>query len=74
MRLGDTYSTARLEAACDRALWIKGISYRSVKSILQSGLDQLPLEQQIPLALPQHHEHIRSGLYYAAAATGEIEC
>jgi transposase len=74
LRLGDTYSPERLEAACDRALRINGISYRSVKSILQSGLDQLPLEQQIPLALPQRHEHIRGGLYYAAAATGEIEC
>jgi transposase len=74
MRLGETYTPERLEAACNRALTIQGISYRSVKSILQSGLDQLPLAEQMPLTLPQNHEHIRGGLYYAAAAKGEIEC
>jgi transposase len=74
LRLGDAYSALRLEAACARALKIDGISYRSVKSILQSGLDQIPLEEQATLALPQDHEHVRGGTYYAVAAIGEQEC
>jgi transposase len=53
LRLGQKYSADRLEAACDRALRIGGISYRSVNSILQSGLDQIPLEEQAPLPCPR---------------------
>jgi transposase len=68
LRLGDAYSPARLEAACDRALRIQGISFRSVKSILKRGLDRTPLVEQVTLSLPQHHEHVRGGAYYAAAS------
>ena len=71
LRLGETYSSARLEAACDRALKIGGLSYRSVKSILKSGLDRIPVEQQTQLALPQDHDHVRGGRYYAAAVHEE---
>ena len=71
MRLGEAYSPERLEAACHRALKIGGVSYRSVKSILKSGLDQIPLDQQRQLDLPQDHEHIRGGSYYAAADHGD---
>jgi len=35
MRLAKQYSPERLEAACDRALAIKGYSYKNVKSILR---------------------------------------
>jgi len=65
LRLGQTYSPARLEAACDRALRIGGISYRSVKSILHSGLDRSPPLEQTTLRLPQDHPHVRGGAYYA---------
>ena len=71
LRLGEAYSPERLEAACHRALKIGGVSYRSVKSILKSGLDQIPLDQQRQLDLPQDHEHIRGGSYYAAADHGD---
>jgi len=43
MKLVKRYSPERLEAACHRALMIKGYSYKSVKSILKNGLDQQPL-------------------------------
>ena len=69
LRLGDRYGKGRLEAACTRALKIRGHSYRSVKSILQSGLDQLPEQTPAPLALPQEHENLRGADYYATAAT-----
>ncbi len=74
MRLGNSYSPERLEAACDRALRIRSHSYRSVKSILQSGLDRIPLEEQAQLDLPQNHEHVRGGAYYAATLNGGPQC
>jgi transposase len=74
LRLGQRHGADRLEAACRRALAIRGTSYRSVKSILQSGLDRVPLEGQTALALPQAHEHVRGATYYAAPAPGENGC
>jgi hypothetical protein len=64
LRLGDRYSPERLEAACQRALTTKTVSYRSVKSILEHGLDRLPLEEQATLDRPQDHENVRGPDYY----------
>jgi transposase len=68
LRLADRYTAPRVEAACARALHVGAVSYRSVKSILSTGLDQVPLEEQTVLTLPQNHEHVRGRDYYAAAA------
>lgn len=40
IRLGTRYGAARLEAACARALVFNNITYRSVRVILEKGLDQ----------------------------------
>lgn len=65
LRLGKQYSEARLEAACFRALRSGATSYRSVKSILEHGLDRLPLEDEAPeLTLPDAHENVRGATYY----------
>jgi len=40
IRLGTRYGAARLEAACQRALAFSNITYRSVRVILEKGLDQ----------------------------------
>lgn len=40
IRLGTRYGAARLEAACARALAFNNITYRSVRVILEKGLDQ----------------------------------
>jgi transposase len=53
IRLGKKYGPARLEAATTRALHFDNVKYRTVKSILHQGLDQMPLYEQsnvIPLA------------------------
>jgi len=42
--LGKKYGPARLESACERALFFENIRYHAIKSILQKGLDQLPLK------------------------------
>lgn len=63
-RLGETYGTDRLEAACRRALAIQSPSYRSVKSILESGLDQKPMALPSPGSPPIEHENVRGADYY----------
>jgi hypothetical protein len=39
-------------------------SYKSVKSILASGLDQQPRQQSLPDIQPIAHANIRGGHYY----------
>lgn len=46
MGLAETFGVQRLEAACERALWHNSPYYKTLKGILQSGADQLPLPQQ----------------------------
>lgn len=40
IRLGDRYGKKRLEAACQRAVYFENIQYRTVRIILEKGLDQ----------------------------------
>lgn len=64
LRLGKYYPPARVEAAAARALAIHAHSYRSFKSILERGLDQLALE--LEPAIPQRapHVHVRGPGYF----------
>ena len=48
VRLGDRYGPQRLEAACQRALAVRAHSYRSVESILRTGLDREALPAKSP--------------------------
>jgi len=61
--LAKRFDKERLEAACRRALCIKGVSYKSIKSILENNLDQkpLPLHQELS---PVSHDNIRGTDYY----------
>ena len=70
IRLEKRYGKERLEAAARRALAIKAYSYKSVKSILKTGLDQLPLplpdipEERKEVTLPKDHHNVRGSRYY----------
>ncbi len=64
MRLGKEYGEERLEAACQRALYINASSYRSVKSILKNGLDKRPLPEPAVPSDPIEHANIRGADYY----------
>ena len=47
------YGSARLERACSRALFFENPRYRTVKGILEKGLDQVPsvdLTKRVPLS------------------------
>jgi transposase len=63
-RLGRQYTPARLEAACTRALAIHSPTYRSVASILKSGLDRQQRSTPVEGAAPADHENIRGPDYY----------
>jgi transposase len=65
MRLGRRYGNDRLEAACTRALALRAFSYRSVESILRSGLDRQPLPAvAVSTTTPRLHDHVRGAGYY----------
>jgi transposase len=65
LRLTKVHSPQRLECACQRALYFKSVTFRSIKSILEQHLDKqafLPLKTtpEVPLL----HENIRGAQYY----------
>ena len=64
IRLQDRYGTDRLEAACARALAVRSYSYRSVESILRTGLDRKPLEEPAPVRTHPSHDNLRGPDYY----------
>ena len=64
MRLAREYGAERLEAACARALSIRAPQYRSIGSILASGLDrQGVVGAREAIAMPLH-ENVRGPGYY----------
>jgi transposase len=65
IRLSERYSKERLERACRRARQIRSQSYKSVLSILKTGLDaQELLADPIELRLPLDPEGVRGADYY----------
>jgi transposase len=65
LRLAKVHGDERLEAACQRAFAIGSISYKSVKSILDTGLDKQKLpDKEILKQLNISHINIRGPQYY----------
>jgi transposase len=67
LQLDRSYTAVRVEAAAQRALKYRTYSYRSMKAILEKGLDQRPEAEKPPsgtqLSLPLH-QNIRGPEYY----------
>jgi transposase len=63
LRLVKGFGRERVEAACSRALDIGARTYGSVRSILDTGLDQTPVSTAAP-DQPIHHTNIRGARYY----------
>ena len=63
LRLGQRYSTERVEAAAARALATGACSYQSVKSMLERGLDRQPLPASAPRP-PLEHDNLRGAAYF----------
>lgn len=64
VRLAQRYGADRLEAACERALAVRAHSYRSVESILRSGLDRQPLPAESPPRAHPDHDNLRGPEYF----------
>lgn len=69
-RLARGYGEERLEAACQRAIYINSPSYTSVSSILKTHLDKQPLPLKAEKPLPVEHSNVRGSDYY----TGKTSC
>jgi transposase len=63
-RLAKQYSTERMEAAARRGLALNACSYQSLKSILERGLDRLPVEPAPRREPPVEHDNIRGADYF----------
>lgn len=66
LSLARHYTATRLEAACQRALLLGARRQRSVRTILEYGLDSQPLpntETETAITLPVH-ENVRGAAYY----------
>lgn len=64
LNLGKRFGRQRLEAACERALLLGSPTRGSVLSLLQQGLDQLPLPEATPVQRSLLHGNIRGPGYY----------
>jgi hypothetical protein len=65
LRLARSCGNDRLELACDRAIKLQAIGYRSVKNILDKGLEAAELPEQNQASLPLFHDNVRGSDYYA---------
>lgn len=73
-RLAKDYGEDRLEAACRRAVAIKGArSFKSLRSILRLGLDRHDVKEKVGNNLPSSHENVRGASYYQSPP-GEASC
>lgn len=65
IRLGEKFGKVRLEGACTRALDTNAVNYRSLKNILNAGLDQASSSKSAIEPLPPiSHENIRGPEYF----------
>lgn len=64
LHLEKEYGKERLCAACKRSLALEALSYKSIRLILQNGLDAAPLPGNIGQAPVIHHENVRGSHYY----------
>jgi transposase len=70
--LGRRYGKDRLEAASRRAVHLQAHSYKSVKSILERGLDRQNVAESMTLLPPVEHTNIRGAGYYAGSLFEEV--
>lgn len=74
LRLSNRFSGARLEKACERAVTIRSASYRTVKTMLQKGMETAPLPDQLPLqdpaARPRRRERARASILQLTSTCG----
>lgn len=68
LRLAKSFGNDRLEPACDRALKLQAIGFRSVKNILEKGLEtaEIPdVADSTEASAYLDHDNLRGSVYYA---------
>jgi transposase len=73
LRLGEHYGAVRLNNACARALVHDSISFKSIRRILEKGLDQQAIAPAAKTATlsPEGQSFLRPGEYYARESHAE---
>ena len=66
IRLSKTYTPERVEQASLKVLQLGAYSFRSVKSILEKGLDKVVVLDTAKRSAPVDHDNVRGGAYYDA--------
>jgi transposase len=64
LRLSRSYPPTRVDAACARALKAAAFNYKSVKAILEKGLDRVAFDEPANNS-PVVHENLRGAAYYS---------
>lgn len=65
LKLADKYSMSRLESACKKAIsYTATPSYKSIKSILQTGQDKIDNEDKINISDSENYSFTRGADYY----------
>lgn len=77
LNLAKQFTTARLEAACRRALTIGSPTRKSIKSILEAKLDAhpelFPATEPPPTTVPPTHSNVRGAQYFRSTSPGDVE-
>ncbi len=66
LRLAERFDAARLERACVRALAAGDGRYQTVRGILERGLEDVPLEEEVA-ALPSSGAYLRGADAFSEA-------
>jgi transposase len=74
LRLAKVSGDERLEAACQRALAINALSFKSIKSILDCGLDKRPIPAKPVQLRIIEHENIRGSSAFTTIPGGTQTC
>lgn len=65
IRLASRFGKDRLELACERAVLIRSPSFKTIQSILKTGMDQQPLSLRQESGVdPVQHKNLRGSNYY----------
>lgn len=72
LSLAKKYGAARLDAACERALTANSVVYRTIKHVLEKGLDKRKEKEPTKTNVPVNHANVRGAAYYAAAPITEL--
>jgi transposase len=71
LRLAKVSGNERLEAACQRAIAINAYSFKSIKSILDSGMDKRPMLEKPRQLNIVSHENLRGPSAFTAINGGD---